>query len=86
MGWFNDQIRERMDNDQNVLEDSFFRMASVVMDRWDAERLADERMIVKEAIDDILKYYRAKPVEIPSTVRDAEEALLSALRGFHKDY
>ncbi|MBR0514099.1 MAG: NHLP bacteriocin export ABC transporter permease/ATPase subunit [Clostridia bacterium] len=80
MGWFNDQIRERMDNDQNVLEDSFFRMASVVMDRWDAERLADERMIVKEAIDDILKYYHEKPGDIPESIKNVSDQLEYALR------
>ena len=32
MGWFTEQIKQRTENDQNVLEDSFFRMASVVMD------------------------------------------------------
>ena len=51
MGWFTEQIRQRTENDQNVLEDSFFRMASVVMDKWDANRLEDERLIAKEAID-----------------------------------
>ena len=80
MGWFNDQIRERMDNDQNVLEDSFFRMASVVMDRWDAERLADERMIAKEAIDDILKYYHEKPGDIPESIKNVSDQLEYALR------
>ena len=80
MGWFNDQIRERMDNDQNVLEDSFFRMASVVMDRWDAERLEDERMIAKEAIDDILKYYHEKPSDIPESIKNVSDQLEYALR------
>ena len=56
MGWFNEQIKQRSESDQNILEDSFFRMASVVMDKWDADRLEDERLIAKEAIDDILKF------------------------------
>ena len=34
MGWFDEQIKERMESDQSVLEDAFFRMASVVMDKW----------------------------------------------------
>ena len=57
MGWFDEQIRQRSESDQNILEDSFFRMASVVMDKWDADRLEDERLIAKEAIDEILKYF-----------------------------
>ena len=80
MGWFDEQIRQRTESDQNLLEDSFFRMASVVMDKWDAERLADERLIAKEAIDDILIFYHQKPVEIPENIRDAKDQLVYALR------
>ncbi len=80
MGWFDEQIRQRMESDQEILEDSFFRMASVVMDKWDAQRMADDRLIAKEAIDDILKYYHHKPVEIPEMIRDMGEQLEYALR------
>ena len=80
MGWFGDQIKQRMESDQNVLEDSFFRMASVVMDKWDAERLADDRLIAKEAIDDVLKYYHHKPVDIPGNIQDVTDQLEYALK------
>ena len=80
MGWFNEQIRQRTESDQNILEDSFFRMASVVMDKWDAERMEDDRLIAKEAIGDILKYYHQKPVEIPEGITDVSEQLEYALR------
>ena len=80
MGWFTEQIRQRAENDQNVLEDSFFRMASVVMDKWDANRLEDERLIAKEAIDEILRFYHQKPVEIPEQIKDVNEQLEYVLR------
>ena len=80
MGWFGDQIKQRAENDQNVLEDSFFRMASVVMDKWVADRLEDERLIAKEAIDDILKFYHQKPIEIPEKIKDVNEQLEYVLR------
>ena len=80
MGWFTEQIKQRAENDQNVLEDSLFRMATVVMDKWDANRLEDERLIVREAIDDILKFYHQKPVEIPDTIRDVNDQLEYVLR------
>ena len=54
MGWFNDQIKQRSESDQNILEDSFFRMASVVLDKWRAERMQDDRLIAREALGDIL--------------------------------
>ena len=80
MGWFGEQIRMRQQSDQEVLEDSFFRMASVVMDKWDSERAEDKRLIAKEAMDDILKYYHRKPVEIPESITDVNEQLEYALR------
>ena len=80
MGWFNEQIKQRMESDQNILEDSFFRMASVVMDKWAAQRLEDDRLIAREAIDDVLKYFHEKPAEIPENVRDVAEQLEHALR------
>ena len=80
MGWFSNQIKQRTEKDQNVLEDSFFRMASVVMDKWDADRLEDERLIAKEAIDDILKFYHQKPIEIPETIKDVNDQLEYVLR------
>ena len=80
MGWFTEQIKQRAENDQNVLEDSLFRMATVVMDKWDANRLEDERLIVREAIDDILKFYHQKPVEIPENIKDVNDQLEYVLR------
>ena len=47
MGWFNDQIQERAENDQSMLEDSFFALARVVMDRWTANRLEDRPRTVR---------------------------------------
>ncbi len=80
MGWFDEQIRQREKSDQDILEDSFFRIAGVIMDKWSADRLEDERLIVREALDEILKYYHCKPVEIPENITDAAEQLEYVLR------
>ena len=80
MGWFDEQIRQRKDNDQEVFEESIFRVASAVLGNQRAGLLRDERFITKEAIDDILKYYHYKPVEIPDSVRDPDEQLEFCLR------
>lgn len=69
-----------MESDQSALEDSFFHMASVVMDKWSAARLEDERLIAKEALDQILKYYHHKPVEIPERIKDVDEQMMYVFR------
>ena len=72
MSWFNEQIRQRTESDQEILEDSFLRMANAVMDKWSAERLEDSREISGEAINAILRYFHHKPVNFD------EEALAGA--------
>ena len=80
MGWFSEQIRQRTESDQNVLEDSFFRMASAVMDKWSADRLEDERLIAREALDDVLKYYHYKPAAVPDGITDVDKQMEYVLR------
>ena len=80
MGWFDEQIRQRKLSDQEILEDSLFRMASAVLGKQRAGLLDDERSVAKAAIDEILKYYHYKPTEIPSEIRDFDEQLEYCLR------
>jgi len=98
MGIFDDQIRQRKHGDQELFEDSILRMASAVVGQNAAGSMATERIVTKEAVDDILKFYRINPVDIPPNVTDPEEQLEYALRphgimhrmvaltkGWHKD-
>lgn len=80
MGWFDRQVREIKRSDQDAFEDSIFRMASVVLGKHDSNLAQDERLLTKAALDDILKYYHFRPVEIPDSVRDSEEQLEYVLR------
>ena len=80
MGWFDDQIRERMRSDQEVFEDSFVRIAGAVLGSHEAQRLRDGRLIAKAALDEILKYYHYKPVEVPEDIEDFDEQMAYVLR------
>lgn len=80
MGWFDEQIRQRKQSDQEVFEDSIFRMASAVLGKRGAGVLNDERIVTRDAIEEILKYYHYKCPEIPDSVKDAEEQLEYCLR------
>ena len=82
MGWFENQIEERRNADQTLLEDSFVRIAGVVLGQRTAQKLGDERIVTKNAIDEILKYYHYKPVEVPEEVKTAEEQLDYCLRPY----
>ncbi|MBQ8136055.1 MAG: NHLP family bacteriocin export ABC transporter permease/ATPase subunit, partial [Clostridia bacterium] len=80
MGWFENQIQDRREADQQLLEDSFLRIAGVVMGERDAQRIGDARIITKSAIDEILKYYHYKPSELPESITDPDEQLDYCLR------
>ena len=45
MKWYDEQIRLRMEKDQELFEDSLFSMAASVMGRHGAGVLNDERII-----------------------------------------
>ena len=80
MGWFENQIQDRRDADQQLLEESFLRIAGVVMGERNAQRIGDARIITKSAIDEILKYYHYKPSELPESITDPDEQLDYCLR------
>lgn len=80
MGWFDRQIRQRMKNDQDVLEDSFVRLAGAVMGGRSAKQLEDRLLVVREALDEILKYYHCKAAEVPGGIKDPDEQMDYILR------
>ena len=82
MGHFENQIEERREAEQQLLEDSFVKIAGIVMGHRTAERLSDERIVTKGAIDEIFKYYHYKPVEIPESITKPSEQLDYCLRPY----
>ena len=80
MGWFDEQIRERMRLDEDVLEDSFLQLAGSVLGNYAATQLKDEHLVTREALDEILKYYHCRAPEIPEDVKGVEDQLEYMLR------
>lgn len=80
MGWFDEQIKQRKRNDDDVFADSFVNIAGAVMGSRVSAALNDERQIAKNAFDEILKFYHVKTCEIPDSIRDRNEQLEYLLR------
>jgi NHLM bacteriocin system ABC transporter ATP-binding protein len=80
MGWFNEQIRARKEADRAVFEESFEKMANVVMGRRMSAALNNDRDITADAIGDILKFYRVKVQEVPDNIKDMNDVLEYLLR------
>ncbi len=80
MSWFANQIEERRKADRQALEDAFERVAGVVLGQRTAERLGDERIVTRHAVDEILKYCHLKPVDVPDSVGTPGEQMDYILR------
>ena len=80
MGWFDEQIKQRKQSDDQLLEEAFVRIADAVLGtRMSAAYQNDEAKASGE-IGEILKYYRIKPREVPDTVKGLDDRLEYLLR------
>jgi NHLM bacteriocin system ABC transporter ATP-binding protein len=80
MGWFDEQIKQRKQHDNDVFEDSFINIAGAVLGQKISAALNDDRQITKDAIDEILKFYHIRTREVPEHIRDMNEQLEYLLR------
>ncbi len=80
MGWFDEQIRERIRHDDDSFSDAFAAMASAVMGERISHALNDNRIQAKNAIEQILNYYHVKPTELPDDIKDINDQLEYLMR------
>ena len=75
-GWFDDQIKYRIESDQNSFERVFADLSSVILGKSAVSAAFDsDRIKAKTAIGEILKYYRVKPVELAEDIEDIDSQL-----------
>lgn len=80
MGWFDEQIRERKQSDQQTFEESFLELSDAVTGKNEAAVFSGDSELSKNAVAEVLKYYRIKPREVPETIKDFNEQLEYLLR------
>ena len=81
MGLYDEQIKQRIKSDEDSFAHSFANMSSVIMGRSVLSNLDfDIRVLAKDAIDEILRYYRVKSQELPQGLRDMNDQLEYLLR------
>ena len=80
MGWFDEQIKDRMRADNEVFEDSIIRAAGVIMGRRLSAAMNDQRQAATDAIGEILRCFRIKPREVPDSITDMNDTLEYLLR------
>lgn len=80
MGWFDEQIKQRMQSDDEAFLEAFEKMAGAVVGRPVLTRQLDELEQSQDAIEEILNYYHVKPQELPPQAKDIHEQLEYQLR------
>jgi len=81
MGLYDEQIKQRIKSDEDNFAHSFANMSSVIMGSSILSDLDfDVREFAKDAIDEILRYYRVKSQELPHGLTDMNDQLEYLLR------
>ena len=80
MGWFDEQIKLRKRNDEAILEEAFVGMADAVLGTKMSEAYKSSAEKADGAIDEVLKYYKVKPVEVPDSFKNLNDRLEYLLR------
>ena len=80
MGWFDEQIKQRRQTDDQLFEEAFVRMADAVLGTKLSAAYQSNEAKVSGEIGEILNYYRIKPREVPDTVKGLDDRLEYLLR------
>lgn len=80
MNGFDRQVRARQKNDEALLEHAFANISDAVFGSRTADRFKTDAEKVKNAIDEILVYYRVTTRDVPEEIQDLDEQLEYLLR------
>ena len=75
MGWFEEQIRNRIQADRDDVDDVVLRLAGIIVGQQALAWFKADRLIAKNAIETILKYYHMEFDELPETLTGVGEML-----------
>ena len=80
MSWFDEQIKQRIRNDNNAFEDAFSQLSGVIMGKKLGAQYDDDTRQAKDALEEILKYYRVPVQDVPDSMTDIQDILEFLLR------
>ncbi len=80
MGWFDEQIRQRKQNDDEIFSEAFISITDAVLGTKMAAAYVSDESKADDAIGEILKYYKVKPRQVPDSVKGLNDRLEYLLR------
>ena len=98
MGWFDEQIRQRKENEECVLSEAVYNVTKAVSGEKHYFNIKANQKTATNAVDEILKFYHLKTRDLPGAIKETEDQLEYLLRphgimrrrvelkkGWHKD-
>lgn len=82
MGWFDEQIKQRKIMDDEAMVESFSNIAKAVLGDDVEGVFFDDNEKIKGAIDEVLKYYHVKSIDVPETITGVDEQLEYLMRPY----
>ena len=82
MSWFDEQIRQRKQNDSRIFSDAVANMADAVMGKHGSKFFVGEQTVAQNAINEVLKFYHLKSRKIPDSLTDKKEQLEYLMRPY----
>ena len=80
MGWFDEQIKQRKKSDEDLFTEAFAGIAEAVLGTKMSTAFHSDEAKAQGAIDEILKYYKVKPREVPVSIKGLNDRLEYLLR------
>ena len=74
MGWFEEQIKMRRDNDNEALDDSLKNVSAIIKGKK-GFFFGDDREQIKCVLDEILAFFHIKSREIPHEIKDLNDQM-----------
>ena len=80
MGWFDEQIKQRKKNDEDLFSEAFVGIADAVLGTKMSAAFNNDEAKAQGAIEEILKYYHIKPTDVPDSIKGLNDRLEYLLR------
>lgn len=80
MGWFDEQIRQRINADDASFSNALNSLSGVINSKYLNSSLSDNALLTRNAIEQILTYYKAPILPLDESIKNVNEQLEYLLR------
>lgn len=83
MGWFDEQIKQRMKNDDEAFSEAFSKIAWAITGKpYSSYEFDNRSKQSRSAMDEILKYFRIRPQDAGGKYKNLDEMMEASLRPY----